>query len=117
MSQKLHRQHNKKLGRCVEYLEGGERCLVYTFERDRPDEMVLKGEVTRDEAHRWIHGTESPGDAPEIAPTADEMIDAVADALKKEMSDYMDWGISSEEALTAMWNAVRRGKKLTRGWW
>jgi hypothetical protein len=104
-------QINKRLGRAVEYLEED----VNLFVPDNIGGWVLKAVVSRPEAHRWFNGLESFDDAPE--PTVDEIIDTVADELKREISVLMDWALDNPEGLKGMYNAVRGGRTLVRAAW
>lgn len=76
--------------------------------------------LDKDEALRWRDRHELNDDT--LAPTADEMIEAVADCLKQEMAEYMEWALSSPDILRRMHQVSLHGnyagrKRLTRADW
>lgn len=115
-----HTERNKKLNRAVTYHDDGSRTLY------QGDEVVAGG-VDADTAHRWFHGlVVAPlhSDAHETAPSLDDMLDAVAQQLSVEIAAYMSYAVDNPDALTAMYNATKRGVRrsafghvLTRAAW
>lgn len=105
-------QTNKRLGRTVQYFDDGSRTLF------QGNEVIAEG-VDVDTAHRWFHGNETIYDPPEIAPTVDDMIDTVAEQMKKDMAFWMDWALADEANLASLHSQVqsKRGRKGTTVVW
>jgi hypothetical protein len=69
MAQNGSTMENKKLGRRVDFIDRGERAMLY--ERDGKYWTLLTV-VDRADAHNWFHGHSSPLDPPELQPTVDD---------------------------------------------
>jgi hypothetical protein len=106
----LNRAENKKLGRAVVYFSDNTVALFEHGEKIRV--------APRAEGHDWIHGREVPKreEEPEEIDV-DKMIEVIGEALKKEAASYMEWALSSEDALTGMYQAARHGRRLTQVYW
>jgi hypothetical protein len=115
MAQNGSTMENKKLGRRVDFIDRGERAMLY--ERDGKYWTLLTV-VDRADAHNWFHGHSSPLDPPELQPTVDDMIDAVGAELKREMAALMEWALDNPEGLRGMYNATKsKDRPLVRAAW
>lgn len=95
---------NKRLKRGADY---SNPTSIGLYDLDDKGEVAqYRGHVSREAAHIWLHGNEGATSEPGIAPTVDEMIDAVAAQLKAEMVRYMEWALDSEDALRGMYRAL-----------
>lgn len=102
---------NKKRKRRIEGTDDGK--LWYCFQDDKL--VDTGGQVDRKIAFDYLHGKEA-FEGP-FKPSTDEMIEAVAEGLEREVRNIMEYVLTNEDTLKQAYLAAKGKTRMLRLWW